>query len=140
MSTKSVNMNIYVTYIIHRYFKFYKRVTFKVKMLSKNRLIQTNVFYNFRLLLLFFRLKHLYLSIFITLPHRIWSSIVIMHEKSSFFVSFFRNISKTAETILIKKIGLNHGISVYKKALISEHQKIIFFEIITVLSKYLLFC
>ena len=28
-----------------------------------------------------------------------------------------------AETILIKKIGRNHGISVYKKALISEHRK-----------------
>ena len=27
------------------------------------------------------------------------------------------------ETILIKKIGRNHRISVYKKALISEHQK-----------------
>ena len=38
-------------------------------------------------------------------------------------VSFFRNISKTAETILIQKIGRNHGISVYKKALISEHRQ-----------------
>ena len=28
-----------------------------------------------------------------------------------------------AETISIKKIGRNHGISVYKKALISEHRK-----------------
>ena len=37
--------------------------------------------------------------------------------------SFFRNISKTAETILIKKIEQSHGISVYKKALISQHQK-----------------
>ena len=46
-----------------------------------------------------------------------------MHEKSGFFASFFQNISKTAETILIKKIGQNHGISVYKKALISEHRK-----------------
>ena len=36
---------------------------------------------------------------------------------------FFRNISKTAETILVKKIGRNHGISVYKKALISKHRK-----------------
>ena len=44
-------------------------------------------------------------------------------KKSGFFPSFFRNISKTAETILIKKIGRNHGISVYKKALISKHQK-----------------
>ena len=40
-----------------------------------------------------------------------------------FFPYFFRNISKTTETILIKKIGRNHGISVYKKALISEHRK-----------------
>ena len=44
-------------------------------------------------------------------------------KKVFFFPSFFRNISKTAETILIKKIGRNHGISVYKKALISEHRK-----------------
>ena len=28
-----------------------------------------------------------------------------------------------AETILVKKIGRNHGISVYKKALIIEHRK-----------------
>ena len=44
-------------------------------------------------------------------------------EKKCFFASFFRNISKTAETILIKKIGRNHGISVYKKALLSEYRK-----------------
>ena len=46
--------------------------------------------------------------------------------KKWFFASFFRNISKTAETILIKKIGRNHiyiGISLYKKALISELRK-----------------
>ena len=39
------------------------------------------------------------------------------------FPSFFRNISKTAEIILIKKIGQNHSISLYKKALISERRK-----------------
>ena len=51
-------------------------------------------------------------------------SIEIVHEKKEvFFASFFRNISKTAETILIKKFGRNHGISIYKKALISEHRK-----------------
>ena len=43
--------------------------------------------------------------------------------KKVVFPSFFRNVSKTAETILIKKIGRNHGISIYKKALISEHRK-----------------
>ena len=43
--------------------------------------------------------------------------------KKVFFASFFRNISKTAETILIEKFGQNHGISLYKKALISEHRK-----------------
>ena len=59
------------------------------------------------------------ISIF-TLSYRVWS-----------------NISKTAETILIKKIGRSHGISVYKNTLINEHRKIIFFEIITVLSKCL---
>ena len=58
--------------------------------------------------------------------------------KNCFVASFFRNISKTAETILIKKIGWNHGISVYKKVLISEHGKIIFFEILIILSKCLL--
>ena len=57
-----------------------------------------------------------------TLPYMAWPSIVIEHEKSSLFL-FFRNISKTAETILIKKIGRNHGILVYEKALISEHRK-----------------
>ena len=50
-------------------------------------------------------------------------SIVIVHGKCFFFASFFRNISKTAENILINKIGRNHGISVYKKALISKHRK-----------------
>ena len=40
-----------------------------------------------------------------------------------FFASFFVNIPKTAETILIQKIGRNHGISIYKKAPISEHRK-----------------
>ena len=61
---------------------------------------------------------------FFTLPYRVWSSIVIVHEKRVFFLApFFRNISKTTETILIKKIGRTQGISVYKKALISGHQK-----------------
>ena len=48
-----------------------------------------------------------------------------MHEKSGFFASFFRNISKTTETTLYfdKKSDRNHGISVYKKVLISEHRK-----------------
>ena len=46
-----------------------------------------------------------------------------MHEKNSFFASFFQNISKMAETILIKKIGRNHDIWVYNKDLISEHRK-----------------
>ena len=74
---------------------------------------------------------------FFTLPYSVWSNIVIVHEKSVFFffASFFRNILKNGWNILIKKIRRNHGISVYKKALVSEHRKIIFFEIITVLSK-----
>ena len=38
-----------------------------------------------------------------TLPYKVWSSIEIEHEKSGFFASFFRNISKTVKTILIKK-------------------------------------
>ena len=40
-----------------------------------------------------------------------------------FSPSFYRNISKTDETILINQTERNHGISVYKKALISEHRK-----------------
>ena len=40
-----------------------------------------------------------------------------------FFASFFRNISKTAKIIMIKKIMQNQGILAYKKALISEHRK-----------------
>ena len=38
-----------------------------------------------------------------TLLYRVWTSIVIVHEKSEFFPSYFQNISKTAETFLIKK-------------------------------------
>ena len=52
-----------------------------------------------------------------------YCSIVIVYEKSGFFALFFRNISKTAETILIKKIGRNQGVLVYVKAQISEHRK-----------------
>ena len=44
-----------------------------------------------------------------------------MHEKSGCFCFFY--ISITADIILIIKIGPNHGISVYKKALTSEHRK-----------------
>ena len=40
-----------------------------------------------------------------------------------YFASFFRNISEMAEIILIKKIGRNHGISIYKNVLISDHRK-----------------
>ena len=39
------------------------------------------------------------------------------------FASFFRNILKTAETILIKKIEQNHDVVVYKKALMGEDRK-----------------
>ena len=72
-----------------------------------------------------------------------WSSIVIVHEKKVFFASFFRNISKTAQTILIKKIGQNHGISLYKKALLSEHRKNYIFgdnNCFVKMSTSLLFC
>ena len=47
--------------------------------------------------------------------------------KSGFFASFFRNISKTTETIMNKKIGRNDGVLVYKKAVITEHQKKLYF-------------
>ena len=40
-----------------------------------------------------------------------------------FLLRFFRNISKTAEGVLTKKIEPNHGVLVYKKSLMSEHRK-----------------
>ena len=47
-----------------------------------------------------------------------------MHEKCFCFGSFFRNISKTVETILLKKkIEQNHGVLLYKKVLKIEHRK-----------------
>ena len=60
------------------------------------------------------------------LPYGVWSSIVIVHEKKKsvffFFYSFFQNISKTVVTILIKKIEQNHGVLVFKKALLCKHR------------------
>ena len=44
-------------------------------------------------------------------------------KKVLLFSSFSQNISKTAETILIKKIERNRDGLVYKKALMSEHRK-----------------
>ena len=67
-----------------------------------------------------------WLELFFLLYHTGYGQVLekCMNEKSVFFfASFFRNISKTAEIILIEKIGRNHGISFYKKALISEHRK-----------------
>ena len=49
--------------------------------------------------------------------------------------SFFWNISKTAKTILIKKIRRNHGISLYKKALISDNRKTYIFRDINCFDK-----
>ena len=47
-----------------------------------------------------------------------------MDEKGVvFFALFFRNISKTAGTILIKNIERNHDVLAYKKALMSGHRK-----------------
>ena len=50
-------------------------------------------------------------------------------KKGIFLRSFFRNISKTAEIILIKKkkISRNHNVSVYKKALMSVNIANFFF-------------
>ena len=50
--------------------------------------------------------------------------------KKWLFWFVFRIISKTVETILIKKIDCNHGVSVYKKTLISEHRKNYIFRVI----------
>ena len=47
-------------------------------------------------------------------------------KKVFFLLRFFKISQKTAEIILIKKIGQNHG--VYKKALINEHRKNYFFR------------
>ena len=85
-----------------------------------------------------------YCICFLTLSYKVWSSIVIVHEKFFFFLFFFasfiRNISKTAERILIKIIGRNLGVSVHKKSLISDHRKklLYIFEILIILSKCLL--
>ena len=59
--------------------------------------------------------------VFFTLSYWVWSIIVIVHERRVFFSSFFRNISKTAGIILIKKFERNHGDLVYKK--MNEHRK-----------------
>ena len=49
---------------------------------------------------------------------------LIMHEKMLlFFSSIFRNISKTADIILIKKIEQNHGVLLSKKVLMTKHRK-----------------
>ena len=40
-----------------------------------------------------------------------------------FLVLFFEISKKRLKLYFDKKIGRNHGISIYKKALISEHQK-----------------
>ena len=47
-----------------------------------------------------------------------------MYEKSGVFASFFGNLAKTTQSILIKKIVRSHGVFIYKKALITEHRKI----------------
>ena len=57
---------------------------------------------------------------------KLWSSIVIVHEKSGFMLFFFKISQKQLKLLYFdkkKKIGRNHSISVYKKFLISEHQK-----------------
>ena len=54
------------------------------------------------------------------------SQVLQSCRKKVIFSSFFRNISKTAETILIKKIAQNHRISVYKKARTSKKLLYIF--------------
>ena len=88
-----------------------------------------------------FFLCFLFFFYFVFLLYRYGQVMQSCMKKVVFLVLFFsRNISKTAETILIKKIGRNQGISVYKKALISEHRKIIFFEILIILAKCLLVC
>ena len=43
--------------------------------------------------------------------------------KKCFFCFIFRNTTKTAETILIKKVERKHGIFAYKKDLMNEHRK-----------------
>ena len=62
-------------------------------------------------------------EIVFTLPYRVWSNIVIVHENRGFFPSFFSKYLKNGSNYFNKKIDQNHGISVYKKGLISEHRK-----------------
>ena len=49
--------------------------------------------------------------------------VIVLEKSGFFFASLFQNISKTAETILLKKIKQNHGVLIYKKALMCEHRK-----------------
>ena len=71
--------------------------------------------------------KYNFWWLFLLLYHREYGQvhIIIVHEKSVvfFFGSFFRNISKTAETILIKKLGETMAFRSTKKTLISEDGK-----------------
>ena len=70
-----------------------------------------------------------YLSILLnycifTLPYSVWSSIVIVHEKSVFFfASFFRNISKTRWNYFDKKNWAKPWHFGLQKALISDYRK-----------------
>ena len=59
----------------------------------------------------------------------VWLSIIIVHEKICFFASFFQNISKTTDTLLIKKIEQDHAVLVYKKAQINLRKNYIFPDI-----------
>ena len=56
-----------------------------------------------------------------------------------FFALYFRNNPKTAKTNLITKIEQIHVVSAYNKTLYSEHRKIIFEEVLIILSKCMLF-
>ena len=72
------------------------------------------------------------------LRHYWWWSIVIVHKKSGFLDDFFLNNSKMAYTILINKFVWNPGVSVYKITWNSEDKKILFQEILIILSNLLL--
>ena len=72
----------------------------------------------------FWRNQKFETHIILTLPYKVCSSIVIMHEKSGVFCLFvFSEYRKNGWNFLIKKIEQNYCVLVYKKALMSEHQK-----------------
>ena len=70
------------------------------------------------------------------LDNMVWSSILIVHDKDFLLLSFFRNNSKTAETIFLekkKKKKLSETMTLWSKKKAPKIKKIIFYEILIIL-------